>query len=93
MKKTAGDWTAGFFQDEVGPIVARHMQAADGNPERYAEIMEALVTLLATTVAQACRGDKKAMGQMLEGLTNHLMVVAAERQPMMAFLGQFMKKR
>ncbi len=77
-----------FFRNEVAPILSRHMLAAK-TPEQHAAIYEALASFLGNAVAQGCGGDPKTMGIMLEGLSNHMMVVASERQPVMEFLTQF----
>ena len=78
-----------LFRQELAPILTRHMMAAKGNPKKLAEIYEVLASSLGTAVAQGCGGNQEMMGTMLEGLSAHMMEVASERQPIMAFLSQF----
>lgn len=84
-------WTEDLFRQELAPILSRHMMVATGNPDAMAEIYETLASSLGTAVAQGCGGNSKMMGVMLEGLSQHMMAVASERQPIMAFLTKFQK--
>ncbi len=84
-------WTDDLFRQELAPILHRHMMAAQGDPEKLADVYEVLASSLGNAVAQGCGGNQKMMGVMLEGLSAHMMNVASERQPIMAFLANFKK--
>jgi hypothetical protein len=78
-----------LLRQELAPILFRHMQVAGHDPEKLATVYETLSSMLGNAVAQGCRGDAKLMGVMLEGLSAHMMEVAAERAPVMQLLGKF----
>lgn len=77
-----------LFRQEVAPIVARHMMGAEGDPEKLAEIYEALAHFLGVSVAQGCYENADTMGIMLEGLSSYMMEDAAEYAAHMPFLSQ-----
>lgn len=89
---TPSEWTNDLFRQEIAPILTRHLIAAKGDPAKLADIYEVLASSLGTAVAQGCQGNQKMMGVMLEGLCQHVVEVASERQPIMEFLSQFSKR-
>lgn len=78
-----------LLRQELAPILFRHMQFAGQDPEKLATVWETLASMLGNAVAQGCRGEAGVMGVMLDGLSAHMMEVAAERAPVFRILGQF----
>lgn len=85
-------WRQDLFRREIAPIFARHMIEAKGDPKKMAAIYETLAHFLGHAVAQGCKGDPKLIGVIVEGVTQHVVEVAAERQAIYQFLSSFDKR-
>jgi hypothetical protein len=53
-------------------MCAMELAAAHGNPDVSGEMIERLLNSLAFTIAISCKGDAKAVNEMLEGATSYL---------------------
>lgn len=69
------------FGDRLSGLCAMYLAAGHGNPEVSGEMIERLLNSLAFTISMACKGDAKAMDEMLEGAVSYLYESATKHGP------------
>lgn len=70
------------FADELHKLTSREAVAAQNDPERIAFMFERLAAALGFTAAIACRGDARAIDQMLAGAEAYAHAEAVEKAPL-----------
>lgn len=60
------------FSTELAKLVANEMRAANGDPEKIADMTERLIASLAFTIAIGTRGNNAKASELLEGCIAHL---------------------
>lgn len=65
------------FGDKLSALCAVQLTVARKDPEAMGEMIERLINSLAFTIAIACKGDPKGMGDMIAGAEAHLNEQAA----------------
>ena len=71
----------GVYRDKLSFVIT---DAVQSGPEKQAEIIEALVGALVTTMAFASRGDRRKADTLLDGVEGHLAGELADALEVMA---------
>ena len=69
------------FGDRLSGLCAMELAAAKGDADVSGEMIERLLNSLAFTIAISCKGNAKAMDEMLEGATAYLYEAATKHGP------------
>jgi len=76
----------GTFIETVQALAAKEAAQAHGDADRLGAMVEGLARALGFTVAIACRGDAKAIDEMMTGAEAYAHAEAVEKAP----FGRFM---
>lgn len=65
------------FADQLSAVCSKQLVLARRDPDLMGEMIERQISSLAFTIAIACKGNAKGLGEMLAGAENHLNEEAA----------------
>jgi hypothetical protein len=74
------------FTEKLQALVALELAEAKTDADRMGEAIECLLASAALVIAVACRGDSRAMDEMLTGSSSHLYEMAADKARFGAFM-------
>ena len=75
------------FADDLAKLVSKEAAAGKNDPDRMAAMVERLAAALGFTVALACRGDPRAVDEMLAGADAHAHAEAVEKSTLFRLMG------